>query len=93
MIDLDAYKKTKEGLQKILLLQQAMRREVYFIRSKEYIRRGSYQITIDESVKKIMIADVENKCNSHCSNIYDEINQVRVNEGLHELINHYKERN
>lgn len=39
-----------------------------------------------------MIAEVERKCNQACSDIYDEINQARIREGLPELTNQYKER-
>ncbi len=89
---MDALQVTQEGLQKVLMFQQAKQREVNYIRSKEYTTKGRFQFAIADSDKRTMIAAVERKCNKHCSDIYDEINQARKQEGLPELTNQYKER-
>lgn len=89
---MDALQVTQEGLQKVLMFQQAKQREVNSIRSKEYTTKGRFQFAIADSDKRTMIAAVERKCNKHCSDIYDEINQARKQEGLSELTNQYKER-
>lgn len=89
---MDALQLTQDKLQKVLQLQQAKQREVKSIRSKEYTQKGRIQFVIADSTKQRMIADVERRCNQACSDIYDEINQARLNEGLPELTNQYKER-
>lgn len=52
---MDALQKTQEGLQKVLLLQQAKQREVNSIRSKQYTTKGRFQFAIADSDKKAMI--------------------------------------
>lgn len=89
VILLDALQQTQEQLKKVLLLQQAKQREISSIRSKKYVIRGRCQFAITDAEKKSMIAKVEKECNKHCSKIYDELNQVRIQEGLPELTNPY----
>lgn len=89
---MDALQKTQEGLQKVLLLQQAKQREVNSIRSKQYTTKGRFQFAIADSDKKAMIDSVNRRCNKQCADIYEEINQARMKEGLPELTNQYKER-
>lgn len=89
---MDALQLTQQKLQLVLRLQEAKQREVKSIQSKEYTIRGRFQFAIADSTKKNMIAEVNRKCNQACSDIYDEINQARIREGLPELTNQYKER-
>lgn len=89
---MDALQLTQQKLQLVLRLQEAKQREVKSIQSKEYTVKGRFQFAISDSTKKSMIAEVNRKCNQACSDIYDEINQARIKEGLPELTNQYKER-
>ena len=88
---MDALQQTQEQLKKVLLLQQAKQREISSIRSKTYIIKGRCQFAISDEDKLSIIAKVESRCSKHCSQIYDELNQVRIQEGLPELTNPYKE--
>ena len=66
---MDALQVTQEGLQKVLMFQQAKQREVNSIRSKEYTTKGRFQFAIADSDKRTMIAAVERKCNKDWSYI------------------------
>ena len=86
---MEVLQQTQEQLKKVLLLQQAKQREISSIRSKQYVTKGRCQFAISDEEKKSLILKIGRSCNDHCSQIYDELNQVRMQKGLSELINPY----